>query len=288
MPGITIWRRRSTKASTRCITCRFQRTCSRISSTSSTTRATWFTPRTHRSRCCTTTSPVSYAEPAISLIEIRSQPLLNFFVEVAAVLGLQDPMPGVGPYQQAAWHLHALQRAPIFQRIVDGHAKIALSDAEQHGGFPVGRVGYRALITPHRVSLPRRAAVRKFAAVDSVAGAPLSGEIDLAGVAHDAAVAGAGRFDPVGQVSAVTRACGAHAGRIDVRIALDGLIHRLIDLVARRFQRVELDRLRKLLAETGRTSVVGHQHYVAWRREQVIVPAQSDLIRVVARRTAVD
>src|SRR5580700_9372432 len=72
MPGISIWRRLSIKASTRCTTCRFRRTCRRTSNTSSTTRATWCTPRTHRSSCCTTTSRGSFAAPAISATNRRA------------------------------------------------------------------------------------------------------------------------------------------------------------------------------------------------------------------------
>ena len=48
---------------------RFPRPCRPISSTNSTTRATWSMPRTHRSRCCTIMSRRSFAEPAISAAE---------------------------------------------------------------------------------------------------------------------------------------------------------------------------------------------------------------------------
>src|SRR5271169_1884799 len=266
MPGTTISRRPSTKASMRCITCRFQRTCRRISSTSSTTRATWCTPRTHRSRCCTTVSRDSFAEPTISatepkadprplilrrILEIGSQPLVNFFIEVAAVFRLGDPMPGVRPHQQAAWHMHPLQSAPVLECIIDGHAKIALPDAEQHRGLPVGRISNRTLIAPDRASLPRRAAIGEFAAVYAITGTPLGGEIDLAGMADNAPVAGGGGFDPVGQVAPVTRAGGAQPRCVNVRITLDRFIHGLIDLIAWRLQGIELDGLCKLLAETG-------------------------------------
>jgi hypothetical protein len=48
---------------------RFPRPCRPISSTNSTTRATWCMPRTHRSRCCTIMSRRSFAVPAISAAE---------------------------------------------------------------------------------------------------------------------------------------------------------------------------------------------------------------------------
>src|SRR6202041_2483854 len=131
---------------------------------------------------------------------------------MAAVFGLGDPVPGVGPYEQAAGDMHALQGAPVLQGIADGHAEVALADAEQHGRLPIGGVGDGALVAPDGAACPRRASVGHFTAVDAVAGAPLSAEIDFAGMADDALVAGGGSFDPVGQMSAVTR-----AGRTEFR-----------------------------------------------------------------------
>src|SRR5208337_509047 len=101
--------------------------------------------------CCTTTWRGSFTAPAISatkrgsrsalpgrrsVLQIGGQPLLYLLIEVAAVLRFGDPVPGIRPHQEAARHLHALQCAPVFQGIVDGHAEIALSDAEQHRRFP--------------------------------------------------------------------------------------------------------------------------------------------------------
>src|SRR3984957_18052994 len=128
---------------------------------------------------------------------------------MAAVFGLGDPVPGVGPYKEAAGDMHALQGAPVLQGIADGHTEVALADAEQHGRLPIGGVGDGALVAPDGAACPRRTSIGHFAAVDAVAGAPLSGEDDFAGLADEAFVLGGGGFDPVGQMTAVTRARGA-------------------------------------------------------------------------------
>src|SRR5258707_9251766 len=117
-------------------------------------QAIWSMRRTRRSSCCTTMSWGSFAEPATTAVDdagiltkacraalnrcatptmsvnrsatlqIRGEPAVNFFIEVPAVLRLRYPMPGVRPHQKAAGHLHALQRAPILERVIDGHAKV--------------------------------------------------------------------------------------------------------------------------------------------------------------------
>src|SRR5580693_257876 len=63
-----------------------------------------------------------------AVFEVGCQPLLNLFIEVAAVFGLENPMPGVRPYQQSAGDAHSLQSAPILERIVDGHPEVAFTD----------------------------------------------------------------------------------------------------------------------------------------------------------------
>src|ERR1700728_2653872 len=132
--------------------------------------------------------------------------------------------------------MHALQGAPILQGIADGHAEVALADAEQHGRLPIGGVGEGALVAPDGTACPWRASIGDFAAVYAVADAPLSGEIDFARLADDALVAGGGGLDRVGQSSAVTRTCRAEFRAVDEGIALDGLVHRLVDFIARSLQ----------------------------------------------------
>src|ERR1700741_4852226 len=104
-----------------------------------------------------------------------------------AVLGLEDPVPGVRPHEQPARHLHALQRAPGLERVADRHAVVALADAHEGRRLPVRRVGDGALLAPDRIARPGRAAVGALAAVVEVALAPLRREIDFARVANDAA-----------------------------------------------------------------------------------------------------
>lgn len=79
---------------------------------------------------------------------------MDFFVEVTAVFGLGDPVPGVGPDEQAAGDVHALEGGPVFQSVAEGHAEITFADAEQHGGFPVGGVGDGALVVPDGTAGP--------------------------------------------------------------------------------------------------------------------------------------
>src|SRR5215813_9761608 len=149
---------------------------------------------------------------------------MHLLIEAAAVFGLEDPVPGIRPYQQPARHMHALQRAPVLQRVADRHPVVALADAEQHRRFPLGRVGYRTLIAPDCVAAPGRPAIRELAAVNPIALAPLRREIDLAGVADDAAVACRRGLEPVDQVAAIAGARRAHARSVDERIALERLV----------------------------------------------------------------
>src|SRR5271154_4565133 len=101
---------------------------------------------------------------------------------MAAVLRLENPVPGVRPYQQAAPHLHAPQGAPILERVVEGDAEIAFADAQQHRRFPVCSVRDRTLVSPHGIAFPWRTAISEFAAINRIACAPLTGQIHFAGV----------------------------------------------------------------------------------------------------------
>src|SRR5215475_9006025 len=114
---------------------------------------------------------------------------MHFLVEVPAVLGLQDPVPGIRPDEQLARHLHALQSAPVLERVADRYAIVALADAEQDRRLPVRGVVDRALLAPDRVAFPGRSAVGELAAVVEVALAPLRSQINFAGMADDAAEA---------------------------------------------------------------------------------------------------
>ena len=66
-------------------------------------------------------------------------------------------------------------------------------------------------------------------------------------------------------------------------IALNGLVDRLVDLLARRLQGIELDGLGEFLAERRRAGVIGHQHDIPGRGEEMVVPAQADLVGIAAR-----
>src|SRR5205814_7521321 len=67
-------------------------------------------------------------------IEPLLQPRVHFLVEVTAVLAVQNPVIRPRPHQQAAGYPHPLQRAPVLERVVDGHPEIALADgrSEEH------------------------------------------------------------------------------------------------------------------------------------------------------------
>src|SRR5262249_58054410 len=96
---------------------------------------------------------------------------------------------------------------------------------------PVGAVGDGALVVPDWVAGPRWAAVGDFALVDGVALAPLSSQVDFAGVADEAFVAGGGGFQPVGEVAAVAGAACAQAVAVDGGGALGGFVDGLGELV---------------------------------------------------------
>ena len=73
------------------------------------------------------------------LVEILLQPVVNFLVEVAAVLAFQDPVVLVGPDDEAARNPQSLEHAPVFQRLVEGHTEIVLADRKQNRGAEVLR-----------------------------------------------------------------------------------------------------------------------------------------------------
>ena len=90
------------------------------------------------------------------------------------------------------------------------------------------------------------------------------------------------------EVPAVARAAGALPAAVDEAELADGGVGRLVDLVGRALQRIALDGARELLAEAGGAGVVGEQQHVAGRREQVIVPADEELVAPHAVRPAMD
>ncbi len=164
-----------------------------------------------------------------------------------------------------------------------------LADRQQNGRLHVRRVGARALFGPDLASLPERpAAVHQLAVVDPVAGAPLLLEVDQAGVGDDALEARGGRFQPVGEMSAVACAAGGLARAVDEGETLDRFVRRFSELIARTLERVAFDVLRELLAVAGRARVIGEQQDVAGLGQQVIVPAQGNLIAPLPGRPAVD
>jgi hypothetical protein len=51
--------------------------------------------------------------PSPRPLQIRRQPPVHLVIEMPAVLRLGDPVPGVGPDQQAAGDVHALESGPV-------------------------------------------------------------------------------------------------------------------------------------------------------------------------------
>src|ERR1700739_2339028 len=92
--------------------CRFCRACRAISSTSSTIQGIWCTPRTRRSRCCTTTSPSSSAKPAGS----ATNPTTVGRIEKASA-GYFCRRGGVLAGQLGAEHVDALDRRRLRQQL---------------------------------------------------------------------------------------------------------------------------------------------------------------------------
>src|ERR1700733_4915279 len=75
------------------------------------------------------------------VLEVLGEPVVDLFIKVAAVFGLGDPVPGIGPDEQSAGDVHALQGAPVFEGVAEGYAIVAFADAEEHGRLPLGCVG---------------------------------------------------------------------------------------------------------------------------------------------------
>src|SRR5262249_28718163 len=134
-------------------------------------------PRSFLSQCrARTRAHLAGSRGALSL-QVLSEPRLHLLVEVPAVLGLEDPVPRVRPPEQAARHLHALQDAPVLERIADRDAEIPLADAQQDRRLPVLSVGDGALLAPDGTPAPGGAVIGELATVDRIALAPLGGQI---------------------------------------------------------------------------------------------------------------
>src|SRR5580765_481412 len=116
------------------------------------------------------------------------QPRLHFAVPELRVLGVEHPVVLVGEDDELALDALALQRRPVFERVVDRHAEIVFADRDQRRRLELRREADRILLAPDRALFPDRPAVADFAAVDRVRGAPLRFEIDQAGMADEAAV----------------------------------------------------------------------------------------------------
>ena len=99
---------------------------------------------------------------------------------------------------------------------------------------------------------PRRPAHHQLAMVDAVARAPLRLDVGLAGVADDALVTRRRGLEPVREVAAVAGAGRDLARRVDERKPLDRLVRRFVDVVGGTRERIELNRARERLAESGR------------------------------------
>src|SRR5260221_5842392 len=113
-----------------------------------------------------------------------------------------------------------------------------LADRQQDRILHLPGLGARTLLGPVLAALPERlAAVHELAVVDAVARAPLLLEVDQTSVGDDALVARRGGLEPVGEVSSIARAAGSHPGAGAGGVTLDGPVGRLIQLVARTFQK---------------------------------------------------
>ena len=232
-------------------------------------------------------SPVS-VRCLIGWSQPTRQPGVHFVVEMAAVLAVCNPVVRVRPDEQPARHLHALQRAPVFERVVQRYPEVVLADRQQDRCLEVCRAADRVLVAPHCVLLPRRAAGHQLAMVDAVARAPLGFAVHEAGVADDGPVAGGGGFEPVGDVAAVAGAGRRLSRSVDEREPANRFVGRLVHVFGRALERIELDRACEALAEAGRSRVVGQEDDVAGTRQQMIVPAQRDLIAPHAGGAPVD
>src|SRR5690349_19400305 len=89
-------------------------------------------------------------------------------------------------------------------------------------------------------------------------------------------------------MTTVAGAPGTLATAIDERELLDDRVRRFVDLVGGTLERVALDRTCELRAGPGRARVVSEQQHVARRGEQVVVPADEELVAPHAMRATVD
>src|SRR5437762_10057033 len=204
---------------------------------------------TYRSRVALALSTAARGGPA----EPARDPRLHLAIEKPAVLPAQNPVVLVGPDDEAAGKLLALQRGPELERVVHRHAEIALADRYQHRRVQIRRPPHRALRAPKRMIFPRRPTDVALAVVVEIAGRPLRLEVPLAGVADERAIARRRDGQPVREMPAVAGAAGHLSGRVDEPEALDRRIGGLVDVVGRPFERIELYVLRKLLAVAGRS-----------------------------------
>src|SRR6476646_8575425 len=56
--------------------------------------------------------------------EPAREPGVHFLIEMPAVFAVRDPVVRVWPHEKPARHLHALERAPVLERVVDRHAEV--------------------------------------------------------------------------------------------------------------------------------------------------------------------
>src|SRR5256714_5520792 len=89
-------------------------------------------------------------------------------------------------------------------------------------------------------------------------------------------------------MSTVRRAAGDLLRCVDERILFDRCVGCFVEIVRRTLERIELNVLRELLAVTGRSSVVSHQHHIARRAEEVWIPAQAKVVGPHVGGAAVD
>src|SRR5688500_14527396 len=95
------------------------------------------------------------------------------------------------------------------------------------------------------------------------------------------------RLERVREMASVTRSTGDLPGGIDERKAANRFIRALDQLLGRTTQRIALNVLRELLADSCRSGVVPHQQHVALPSQQMIVPAQPDQVTSLVVRTSV-
>src|SRR5687767_14245046 len=135
-----------------------------------------------------------------------SEPALDFLVEHAPILRIENPVILVGPDEEPARHTHSLQERPHLDRVVERHSIIPLTDRQQHRRLELGSEPRRILRAPDFVLLPDRAKRLDLTVIDAVGGSPLRLEVHETGVTYQRLEPRTRpSFESVREMSTVTR-----------------------------------------------------------------------------------